>query len=88
MNPWILLGAMVWMLVLMIAAAVQVVRAPAAAPRILAFDTLSLLAVGYLVLGSFREGHPHYLDAALFLALLSFLATLGAARYRHSGGVF
>jgi multicomponent Na+:H+ antiporter subunit F len=45
-----------------------------------------LIVIGLLVLLSDVERVPYFLDAALVLALLSFVATVAAARYHESEG--
>ena len=56
--------------------------------RLLVLDTLTLLLVGLLALYSLYARSYYYLDAALVLALLSFVATLAAARYYGEGSPF
>ncbi len=80
--------AAVWLTGLVVACAVLVVRAASTGSRILALDTLVLLLVGLLVLWSDAEGVPYFLDAALVLSVLAFVATLAAARFYGEGGVF
>jgi len=46
-----------------------------------ALDTLTLVLVALLVLYAASGRSPYLLDAALVLALLSFVGTLAAARY-------
>ena len=47
-----------------------------------------LLLVALLILYSDSRRVAYYLDAALVLAMLSFLATIAAARYRSEGEIF
>ena len=68
--------------------AVAVVRLRRAASRILALDMLTLILVALLVLYADYQRSPYYLDAALILALLAFIATLVLARYHGEGKVF
>jgi multicomponent Na+:H+ antiporter subunit F len=63
-------------------------RARALLSRVLALDTLGLLLVAALVLVADARRSAAYLDAALALALLSFVGTLAAARYRRRRRVF
>jgi multicomponent Na+:H+ antiporter subunit F len=80
--------AALWLAVLVIACAVLVLRARSAASRILALDTLVLILIGLLVLWSDSEGVSYFLDAALVLAVLAFVATLAVARFHGEGRVF
>jgi len=74
-------AAAAWTLVLLAVSVVAVIGLPSTAGRILAFDTLTLILVAFLVLYGNARDTPYYLDAALILALLAFIGTLAAARY-------
>lgn len=80
--------AAVWMTMLLAACVVQIIRARSTMERILALDAVTLLLIAVLILYAGAQRSPHYLDAALILALLSFASTIGAARYRSEGRVF
>jgi multicomponent Na+:H+ antiporter subunit F len=78
----------IWMTILLITALTMVIRARTAMTRILALDALSLVLVALLVLYSTTTETSYYLDAAILLALLSFLSTLAASRYYSEGRIF
>jgi multisubunit Na+/H+ antiporter MnhF subunit len=80
--------ALVWSLVLLAIGGRSVVRGDSPATRILALDTCAAVLVATLVLVAARERSAAYLDAALVLALLSFVGTVAAARYYEAGRVF
>lgn len=80
--------ASLWMIILLVVVLSVVARGPATQTRILALDTLGLVIVGILSLVSHRLASALYLDAALALALLSFLGTLASARFHLEGKVF
>ena len=80
--------AIVWMTVLMGTGVWLAIRAKDAPSRILAIDMVALILVALLVLFGDREGNALYLDAALLLSIISFIATLAAARYHAEGKVF
>ena len=88
MHQLVFYVAALWLGVLVIACAVLVLRARTTASRILSLDTLVLLLVGLLVLWSDAEGVSYFLDAALVLSLLGFVATLAAARFHGEGRIF
>jgi multicomponent Na+:H+ antiporter subunit F len=48
--------------------------------RLLAVDAITLILVAVLVLYSSSVQQPYYLDAAIALALMSFIGTVAAAR--------
>jgi multicomponent Na+:H+ antiporter subunit F len=85
MHPFVFYLAVAWIAVLLGVIAYGVVRARSTSVRILAADTLTLVLIALLVLLSHGARSPYYLDAALVLALLSFVATLAAARYWSLG---
>ncbi|MDN5698113.1 MAG: monovalent cation/H+ antiporter complex subunit F [Rubrobacter sp.] len=88
MHEIVFYVAAVWTTLLIIVSALAVVRLRTTAQRILALDTLTLVLVGLLVLFTDAFGTPYYLDAALVLALLAFVATLAAARYHGERRIF
>ena len=88
MSEIIFYVATVWMTILLLTALVMVIRARTAMTRILALDALSLVLVALLILYSTTTETSYYLDAAIMLALLSFLSTLAASRYYSEGRIF
>lgn len=70
------------------ACALLVLRSRSLAVRVLALDTVVLLLMSLLVVFSYREQVPYFLDAALVLALLGFIGTLAAARFLREGRLF
>lgn len=85
---FIFTGAVIWLVVLMLICGILLVRGPRPGARIVALDTLVLVLVGMLVLYSAADGQTFFLDAALMLAMLGFIATLAAARHYGDGGPF
>jgi multicomponent Na+:H+ antiporter subunit F len=80
--------AIIWIAALLAVNIALVVAARSVTVRILASDTLTLVLVALLVLFAHRERSAVYLDAALILALLSFIGVLAAARYHRTGRPF
>jgi multicomponent Na+:H+ antiporter subunit F len=80
--------AMVWVTALIVAGGLVLVRARDALQRVIALDLLAVLVVALLALLSYYWDVGHYLDAAVALSLLSFVATVAAARFLDSGGPF
>lgn len=85
MHESVFYAAAVWMAVLMAVAVIVAIRDHSPLGRLLALDTVSVILVALLVLYSVSRGVSWYLDGALVLALLGFIATAAAARY-YSGG--
>lgn len=88
MHEIIFYVAFVWMTVLLVVSAAAVVRLRSTARRILALDMLTLLLVALLVLYSDSQRSPYFMDAALVLSLLAFVATLALGRYHGERRIF
>ena len=80
--------AFAWMTVLLVVSAAAVIRLRSTASRILALDTLTLILVALLVLYASANRSSYYMDAAVVLSLLAFVATLVLARYHGERKVF
>jgi multicomponent Na+:H+ antiporter subunit F len=64
----------------------RVVAGPTLADRILALDTLSGTAIGFIAVISVKTGFALYIDIAISLGLVGFLATVAFARFVMSRG--
>jgi multicomponent Na+:H+ antiporter subunit F len=73
-----------WLAVLLGVIIVHAARSRSTAARILALDLLTLVLIGLLALSAGEDGRSFALDAALGLALLSFVATLAACRFHEN----
>ncbi|UJW85490.1 cation:proton antiporter [Devosia sp. SL43] len=62
----------------------RVIIGPTLADRVLALDLLTVIAMGFVGAIAIRTGLTLYLDIAIALALLGFLATLAFVRYMLS----
>ncbi len=80
-HPVVFYAGIAWLAVLLGVCIIQVARAPTGAQRILALDLLVLVLIGLLALVAGEDERSYALDAALALALLSFVATVAASRY-------
>lgn len=60
---------------------VRLARGPNLGDRIMALDTLTILAVGLIGALCVRTGLTLYLDIAIALALVGFLSTVALTRY-------
>ena len=84
----LVIAALVWVTLLLVAGGLALLRARDVAQRVIAFDLLAAIVIALLALLCYLRGQPYYFDAAVALALLSFVATVAAARYLSSGGPF
>lgn len=88
MHEIVFYFAFVWMTALLGASVAAVILLRSTAGRILALDMLTLILVALLVLYADANRTPHYLDAALVLSLLAFIATVALARYHGERRTF
>jgi multicomponent Na+:H+ antiporter subunit F len=65
----------------MCAAFVRVVIGPSLPDRVLALDLIGLLSVSLIALYAIASGQSLFLDAAIALALISFLGTVAFSRF-------
>lgn len=77
-----------WATLLLVGGGLLLLRARGTLQRVLALDVLVATAIALLTLLSYLRDVSYYIDAALALALLSFTATLVAARHVMRGGPF
>jgi multisubunit Na+/H+ antiporter MnhF subunit len=80
-NDIVFYVAAVWALGLLLTTVVVVIRAEGTMTRILALDALTLVLTALLILYSTTTDSSYYLDAAIMLALVSFLSTVAVVRY-------
>ncbi|MDZ7702998.1 MAG: monovalent cation/H+ antiporter complex subunit F [Trueperaceae bacterium] len=60
---------------------VRLILGPSLPDRVVALDLLSVLAISFIAIYSMSTSRSVFLDAALALALVSFLGTVAFARY-------
>lgn len=82
---WVSMFAYIALASAFVMAVVRMVRGPSLPDRIVALDMLAYLAVGFIALTSVTSGQPIFLDVALVLALIAFVAVVAFARYVEQG---
>jgi multicomponent Na+:H+ antiporter subunit F len=80
--------AFAWATVLLVAGGLLLLRSRETLERVLVLDVLVAIVVVLLTTLSYLRGVSYYIDAALGLALLSFVATLVACRHVLRGRPF
>jgi multicomponent K+:H+ antiporter subunit F len=65
----------------------RIVRGPQLPDRILALDTLAVNAVALVILLGIRWGTGLLFEAALIIAMLGFVSTVGLSRFLMRGDV-
>lgn len=84
---WATLVSLVLLGLALLVSLVRIVIGPTLSDRILALDLLTVVAMGFVGAIAVRTGLWLYLDIAIALALLGFLATVALARYILMRGV-
>ena len=70
-----------------LAAGLRIVRGPGAADRVIGLDMLGLLGVAAAGLAALVSGSPAFVDIALGVALVGFLATVAFAGFIERGAI-
>ncbi|MFI0471771.1 monovalent cation/H+ antiporter complex subunit F [Halomonas sp. HMF6819] len=65
---------------------VRVVRGPSLPDRVVALELFSTTVVGLVGVYAVQSGVASFLDAAIVIALMGFLAAIGFARFLERGG--
>ena len=92
MDPSLVLQAATVLCLLLLVAAmllagVRIVRGPHVADRVVALDMLSLLGVAAAALAAVASDSMAFIDVALGVALVGFLATVAFAAFIERGSV-
>ena len=83
---WTSLIALVLLGLALLISVIRIVIGPTLGDRVLALDLMTVVAMGFVGTIAIRTGQFLYLDIAIALALLGFLATIAFARYVLSRG--
>jgi multicomponent Na+:H+ antiporter subunit F len=75
------------LIIAMLLAGVRIVRGPHIADRVVALDMLSLLGVAAAALAAIATGSAAFVDVALGVALVGFLATVAFAGFIERGSI-
>lgn len=71
-----------WMVILgVLLAFIRLARGPSLPDRVVALDMMTILIVGFCGLFAVFSGDAAFLDVAIVLALIGFLATVALARF-------
>ena len=74
-------AALAMLMLAMLLTAFRVVLGPTLADRVLALDQLVAIAIGFIAVIAVKTGFGLYIDIALALGLVGFIATAAFARY-------
>ena len=78
---WAIDIAFVLLMLAMVLAFLRLARGPSLPDRVVALDLITILAVAFSALFAIASGNPAFLDVAIALALVAFLATVAFARF-------
>lgn len=78
---WATLIALALLSLALFVAFIRLVRGPTLPDRILALDVMTTLSLCFIAVIALRTGFTLYLDIAISLGLVGFLATVAFARY-------
>ncbi|KRA55816.1 cation:proton antiporter [Devosia sp. Root635] len=78
---WSTLIALIILGLALLISVVRIIIGPTLGDRVLALDLMTVIAMGLVGTIAIRTGLMLYLDIAIALALLGFLATVALARY-------
>lgn len=78
---WAIDIAFLLLMAAMVLAFLRLARGPSLPDRVVALDLLTVLAVAFSALFAVASGESAFLDVAIALALVAFLATVSFARF-------
>lgn len=78
-------GVLTTLAVALLIAVVRLVKGPTLPDRVVAMDLVGVLVVGLIVVAASSSGVRPTLDAAVVIALVGFLSTVGYATYVERG---
>jgi len=78
---WSVDAAFTLLIVAMMLAFIRLLRGPSLPDRVMALDLLTVITVGFCALHAIAADEPVFIDVAIALALVAFLATVAFARY-------
>ncbi|MGM0694754.1 MAG: monovalent cation/H+ antiporter complex subunit F [Pseudomonadota bacterium] len=85
MESVILIGQVIMSLALILAF-VRVVRGPSLPDRVVALELFASTVVGLVGVYAIKSGVSSFIDAAIVIALMGFLAAIGFSRFLERGG--
>lgn len=65
---------------------IRLMRGPSLPDRVVALDLMAVIGIGFIVAYDVATDEPIFLDVAVVMALLSFLATIAFAYYVRKRG--
>jgi multicomponent Na+:H+ antiporter subunit F len=82
---WSILVSLFFLIVSLVLVLIRFLRGPDIPDRIVAFDLLAVILMGFIIILSIIDYQAVYLDVAIIMALISFLGTVAYAKYLEKG---
>ncbi len=86
MIAWSVNIALVVLALAFLVTVVRVIYGPTLADRVVALDMLVAIAIGFIAAIAMKTGYNLYIDIAIALSLVGFLATVAFARFVQTRG--
>ncbi|MFT5882037.1 MAG: multicomponent Na+:H+ antiporter subunit F [Crocinitomicaceae bacterium] len=84
LPQWVLTACQYMLAAAILLSTIRIIKGPTLLDRIIALDLLAALAMAQCVLLTLVSGFIPYLDIAIAIALISFIATVALVRYLES----
>ncbi len=84
---YVIIMAQIIMGLALLLAFVRVVRGPSLPDRAVALELFSTIVMGLVGVQAIASGVASFLDVAIVIALMGFLASIGFARFLERGGL-
>lgn len=84
LPEWVLTACQYMLAVAILLSSIRVVKGPTLVDRVIALDLLAALTMAQCVILTLVSGFIPYLDIAIAIALISFIATVALVRYIES----
>lgn len=86
MPEWVISVVFLLLVAGMVMTFIRLVRGPSLPDRVLALELLALITVAFILIYAIAVGVPAFIDVALVLALVGFLAAIAFAHFLEQGG--
>lgn len=86
MTGWVMTITFALLTLALVLSFVRLVRGPSLPDRVVALELIALITVAFIVAYAVQVNVAHFMDVALVLALVGFMAAVGFARFLERGG--
>lgn len=86
MADWVMTTTFALLSLAFALAFIRLVRGPSLPDRVIALELIALITVAFIITYAVQVSVAHFMDVALVLALVGFMAAVGFARFLERGG--